>query len=89
MAFLVGSDGVLDFLAPGDPSHNWPPNAVTIAYGRKISLEDPDIAISSEAMRVPGKYSRGCSQSPIGWNTGLPMEELKKVPKVLKGSVTL
>ena len=41
MAFLVGSDGVLDFLAPGDPSHNWPPNAVTIAYGRKISLERP------------------------------------------------
>ena len=25
----------------------------------------------------------------IGWNTGPPMEELEKVPKELKGSVTL
>ena len=57
--------------------------------GGRFPWKDPDIAISSEAMRVPGKYSRGYSQSPIGWNTGLPMEELKKVPKELKGSVTL
>jgi hypothetical protein len=28
---------------------------------------------------VPGKYRNGCSQSSIGWNTGLPMEELEKV----------
>jgi hypothetical protein len=33
----------------------------------------------------------GCSQSSIGWNTGPPppTEELEKVPKELKGSVTL
>ena len=37
----------------------------------------------------PGKYRSGCSQSAIGWNTGPPMEELEKVPKDLKGSVTL
>jgi hypothetical protein len=36
-------------------------------------------------MPVPGKYRSGCSQSSIGWNTGLPMEELEKVPKELKG----
>jgi hypothetical protein len=29
------------------------------------------------------------AQSTIGWNTGLPMEELEKIPKELKGSTTL
>jgi hypothetical protein len=29
------------------------------------------------------------AQSAIGWITGPPMEELEKVPKELKGSVTL
>ena len=49
-------------------------------------IPDPDIAVSSEAMPVPGKYRSGCSQSSVGWNTGPPMEELEKVPKELKGS---
>ena len=52
-------------------------------------LKDPDIAVSCEAMPVPGKYRSGCSQSAIGWNTGRPMEELEKVLKELKGSATL
>ena len=47
------------------------------------------IAVSCEAMPVPGKYRNGCSQSSTGWNTGTPMEELEKVPKELKGSATL
>jgi hypothetical protein len=34
--------------------------------------EDPVIALSSEAMRVPGKYRSGCSPSSVGWNTGPP-----------------
>jgi hypothetical protein len=72
----------------GDPYHNQPPNADTTAYTRKI-LPDPDIAVSCEALPVPGKYRSGCSQSAIGWNTGPPMEELEKVPKELKGSATL
>jgi hypothetical protein len=37
----------------------------------------------------PSKHRSGCSQSAIGWITGLPMEELEKVPKELKGSATL
>jgi hypothetical protein len=49
----------------------------------------PDIAVSSEAMPVPGKYRSGCSQSSIGWNTEPPMEELEKGLKELKGSATL
>ena len=51
--------------------------------------KDPDIAVSCEAMPVPGKHRNGCSQSAIGWNTGPPMEELEKVPKELKGTATL
>jgi hypothetical protein len=40
-------------------------------------------------MPGPSKHRSGCSQSAIGWITGLPMEELEKVPKELKGSATL
>ena len=72
---------------PGDSSHNKPPNPDTIAYASKILVTDLDIAVSCEAMPVPGKYRNGCSQSSIGWNTGPPMKELEKVPKELKGSI--
>ena len=48
-----------------------------------------DIAVSCEAMLGPRKHRSGGSQSAIGWMTGLPMEELEKVPKQLKGSATL
>jgi hypothetical protein len=37
----------------------------------------------------PSKHRSGCSQSAIGWITGLPMEELEKVSKELKRSATL
>jgi hypothetical protein len=37
----------------------------------------------------PSKHRSGCSQSAIGWITGLPMEELEKVSKELWGSATL
>jgi hypothetical protein len=50
---------------------------------------DPDIAVSCEAMPVPGTYRSGCSQSSIGWNTRPPMEEVENFPKELKGSATL
>ena len=46
--------------------------------------QDPNIALSSESMTMPGKYKRGCSQSSIGWNTGPIMKDLEKVPKELK-----
>jgi hypothetical protein len=51
--------------------------------------QDPDIAVSCEALLLPGKYRRGCSQPSLGWNTGSPMKEVEKVPKELKGSATL
>ena len=50
---------------------------------------DPDIAVSCEAMPVPGKHRSGCSQLSIRWNTGPPMEKLEKAPKELKVSITL
>jgi hypothetical protein len=40
-------------------------------------------------MPVSGKYKSGCSQSSIRWNIGAPMEEVEKVPKVLKGFANL
>jgi hypothetical protein len=36
-----------------------------------------------------GLNRSGCSQSANGWIIGLPMEELEKVAKELKGSATL
>jgi hypothetical protein len=46
--------------------------------------QDPDIAVSCEALPVPGKYRSVCSQSSIGQSTRSPMKELEKVPKKLK-----
>ena len=51
--------------------------------------KDPDVAVSCETMPGPSKHRSGCSQSANGWFTGLPMEELEKVPKELKGFATL
>jgi hypothetical protein len=42
-----------------------------------------------ETMLGPIKHRSGCSQSAIGWITGPPMEELEKVPKELKETVSL
>ena len=53
---------------------------------KDFAEEDPVIAVSYEALPVPGKHRSGCSQSSTGWNTGPPMEELEKAPKELKGS---
>jgi hypothetical protein len=55
----------------------------------RFCWQDPDIAVSCEAMSVPGKYRSRCSQSSTGWNTGPPMEELEKVPKEREGSAAL
>jgi hypothetical protein len=43
----------------------------------RFCKQHPDIAISCEAMTVPGKYRSGCSQSSIGW---LLKKELEKYP---------
>jgi hypothetical protein len=55
----------------------------------RFCWQDPDIAVSCEAMPVPGKYRSVCSKTCIGWNTGPPVKELEKVPKEFKGSATL
>ena len=51
--------------------------------------KDPDVAVSCETIPGPSKHRSGCSQSANGLITGLPMEELEKEPKELKGSATL
>ena len=40
----------------------------------RFCWQDPNVALSCEAMPVPGKYRSGCSQSSLGWNTG-PLNE--------------
>jgi hypothetical protein len=47
----------------------------------RFCCRDPIIAVSYEAIPVPGKYRSGCSQSSIRWNTGPPMEKLEKAPR--------
>jgi hypothetical protein len=71
------------------PPHNQHPNADTIAYTSKILSKGPRCSVSCETRPGPSKHRSGCSQSANGWITGLPMEELEKVPKELKGSATL
>jgi hypothetical protein len=51
-------------------------------------LQEPDLAVSREALPVPDKYRSGCSQPTIGLSTGFPMEEVEKGLKELKGFAT-
>jgi hypothetical protein len=47
--------------------------------------QEPDLAVSWEALPVPDKYRSGFSQPSIGLSTRSPMKELEKGPKELKG----
>jgi hypothetical protein len=51
--------------------------------------QEPDIAVSCEALPGPDKYRSGCLQSSIGESTRSPMKDLEKVLKELKGSEAL
>jgi hypothetical protein len=51
----------------------------------KACWQEPNIAVSWEALPVPDKYRSGSSQQFIGQSAGSPMKELEKVPKELKG----
>jgi hypothetical protein len=48
-----------------------------------------DCAFDIKSKKSLLKHRSGCSQSANGWIIGLPMEELEKVAKELKGSATL
>jgi hypothetical protein len=54
----------------------------------RFCWKDPDIAVSCEALPVPGKYRSGCSQSSIGWNTA-PSKITQESTQELKGSAAL
>jgi hypothetical protein len=56
---------------------------------RSECWQEPDIAISWEALPVPDKYRSRCSQPKIGLSIGSPMEELEKGLKELKWFATL
>jgi hypothetical protein len=55
----------------------------------RFCCQDPDIAVSCEAMPVPSKYRSGCSQSSIGWNTEPPNKGARESTQGTEGSVTL
>ena len=50
--------------------------------------QEPDIAVSWEALPEPNKYRGRCSQSTIGLSMKSPMEELEEELKELKGFAT-
>ena len=72
-----------------DSHHNQHPKADTIAYTSKILSKGPRCSCLLWDYVEPSKHRSGCSQSANGWITELPMEELDKVPRELKGSETL
>jgi hypothetical protein len=47
--------------------------------------QDPNIAVSWEALPEPDQYRGRCLQPTIGLSTRFPMEELEKGLKELKG----
>ena len=47
--------------------------------------QEPDIAVSCEAMPVPGKYRSRCSQSSIRWNTGPPNRRARESTQGAEG----
>jgi hypothetical protein len=55
---------------------------------RSAYWQEPDIAISCEALPEPDKYRDACSQLNIGLSTGSPVEDLEKGLKELKGFAT-
>jgi hypothetical protein len=52
----------------------------------RVCWQEPDIALSWEALPVPDKYRSGGSQPSTGQSMESPMKELEKVSKELKGS---
>jgi hypothetical protein len=68
--FVAETEGrTIQRLSYRETIHKHPPNPDTIANASKILQQDPDIAVSCEALLVPGKYRSEWSQSSIGWNT--------------------
>jgi hypothetical protein len=61
-----------------------PPFQTLLQMPTRFCWQEFDIAVSWEALPVPGKYRSGCSQASIGQSTGSPMKKLEKGPKELK-----
>jgi hypothetical protein len=65
----------------GDPPHKQSANPDTRQMPTRAYWQEPDIAVSCEALPVPGKYRSGCSQSSIRWrSTRSSMKQPDKYP---------
>jgi hypothetical protein len=69
---------------PEDSSHIQSPNADTVWMPRSACWQEPDIAVSWEALPESDKYRSRSLQPTIGLIKGSPMEELEKGLKGLK-----
>ena len=69
----------------GAPAHILLPNLDTIMNANKCLWQEPDIAVTWEALLVPEKYRSWGLQPSIGLSTGSPMEELEKGPQSWRG----
>ena len=69
----------------GNPPYKQPPNPVTRQMPTRACWQEPDTAVTCEALLVPGKYRSWSSQSSIGQSTRSPMKELEKYPVSWRG----
>ena len=81
---LSGCGGNIPYGTDGDHPINSHQTQALLHMPARLCRQDPDIAVSCEAMSVPSKYRSGCSHPSIGQSTGPPMKELEKVAKELK-----
>jgi hypothetical protein len=57
---------------PGNPSHNSHQTQTLLWMPRSACWQEPDMAVSWEALPGPDKYRGGCSKSTIGPSSGSP-----------------
>jgi hypothetical protein len=69
----------------GDTHHKPPPTPDTMQMPARACWQGPDIAVSYEAVSVPGKYRSRSSQSSIGLSTRSPIKEQEKYPGSWRG----
>jgi hypothetical protein len=63
------------------------PNPDTLADAKNACWQEPDTAVSWEALPDPEQYRWGYSQPTIGMSTGIPVEELEEGLKSWRGLI--
>ena len=87
------SEELMERLSRDCPNWGSIPNTVTksrhyFRMPRSACWQEPDVAVSWEALPVPDKYRDGCSQPAVELSTGSPRKELQKGLKSWRGLQT-